>query len=154
MNENNTEINDMNNTNDMNDINDTNNQNTINNTTSINNPNTINITNNINNNMNTRNIMSSMLTSDRLVSQLSLNSNSTNRHFRSDLTRNRLLERYLASDLSSHNDSELLIPPVIWGTTVNIENSMQMFKDFITNYSVENDTPFYDSYLAHVSLSK
>jgi hypothetical protein len=43
---------------------------------------------------------------------------------------------------------------VIWGTTINIEDSMAMFRDFMINYVQEGDLePFYPPYLDHVCKS-
>lgn len=109
--------------------------------------------------------------SELLSTQLSLGTMSTQgrgsqaaRSRRSDIQPTGALERYLASDLNSQQDqrSNILssvadagVPlPVIWGTTVTIEDSMTMFRDFITNYTLDDEeldaTPYYETLLQYV----
>lgn len=98
------------------------------------------------------------------LSQLSLGSErSPAATRRGDIRPSGALDRYLASDLrsevrptspaamSSRGDGGLGVAPVIWGTTVNIEDSMAMFRNFLNNYAEDEiEDPFYPSYLAHV----
>ena len=107
---------------------------------------------------------SQMSRSDLLSTQLSVNSRQSGATLlRGDIQRTGALERYLHSDvrsevrptspgvLSSQGNDYFGAAPVIWGTTINIEDSMGMFRDFMSNYTSEGDIePFYSSYLEHV----
>jgi DNA replication licensing factor MCM4 len=67
------------------------------------------------------------------------------------------LEKYLASenterDLTSVADFSTPAP-VIWGTTVTLEESMGMFRDFIQNYSEEIE-PYYHSLLVSMNQTQ
>jgi hypothetical protein len=79
---------------------------------------------------------------------------------RGDVIATGALEKYLASDISTNNaqvENNLLSsaadfnipPPMIWGTTVTLEESMSMFRDFITNFSIQGE-PYYDALLSSV----
>jgi hypothetical protein len=119
------------------------------------------------------NLVNSRLMSDVLLStQLSLGTMSSQpngsqqaRSRRGDIHPSGRLERYLASDFSNRNTDTLapvpelssvadpVAAPVIWGTTVNIDDSMSMFRDFITNYVADDcidHTPFYNQMLEYV----
>lgn len=97
--------------------------------------------------------------------QLSVGSSRSPALRRGDIQPTGALDRYLASDLrseirptspatggeSSQHDT-ISAAPVIWGTTINIDNSMEMFRNFINNYSEdEMESPFFPDYLGHVS---
>lgn len=61
---------------------------------------------------------------------------------------------FLSSQVASQGQDEFGAAPVIWGTTINIEDSMGMFRDFINNYTKEEENvPFYPTYLEHVKFS-
>jgi DNA replication licensing factor MCM4 len=74
----------------------------------------------------------------------------TPRKRRGDLNPSNTLEQFLASENNSIKlDDPANVDRIIWGTTVNIEDSIRMFRDFVLNYS-ENDTPFYNEVLKNV----
>ncbi|KND01040.1 MCM DNA helicase complex subunit MCM4 [Spizellomyces punctatus DAOM BR117] len=127
-------------------------------------------------------------------SQRNRPASSTPRHRRGDVTGNRFFERILSqSDQGSQGDApprDLMsdiqgpavpssttnatsdpaaIRMVIWGTTVNIAESMQMFRDFITNFTQsqhaadgnneedmmdQDHEPFYPYYLRQLKESE
>lgn len=107
--------------------------------------------------------------SDLLSTQLSVNSHqSAISRRRGDINPSGALERYLASDLrsevrptspahglSSQGGDPFGAAPVIWGTTVNIEDSMALFKDFISNFRLDemDQDPFYASLLLQVCVA-
>ncbi|KAI8899989.1 MCM2/3/5 family-domain-containing protein [Globomyces pollinis-pini] len=110
------------------------------------------------------------LTSDAgPLSVASINSPRHVRNIRGDIQPTAALQHYLASELSSQvngtqtrNDLSSAPdnsnpPPVIWGTTVNIQDSMALFRSFILNYvdpldqSMNiDDTPFYLNLLTYL----
>ena len=110
--------------------------------------------------------------SDNLLStQLSLGTGTSQsrsviqRRNRGDVQATGALDRYLASDLPSSNlnsnrgrdlssAQDVDVPaPVIWGTTISLEDAMTMFKGFITNYAQEDsEDAYYSELLAYVKL--
>jgi DNA replication licensing factor MCM4 len=101
-----------------------------------------------------------------LSTQLSLGTMSSQRtpsqarSRRGDIQPSHRLERYLASDMQRTTDqlvSEANIDPpaqqVIWGTTVNIEDSMSMFRDFLLHYAVDGQ-PYYNELLEFMNQNE
>ena len=103
--------------------------------------------------------------SDLLSTQLSVDSRHSGATIlrRGDIQPTGALEKYLNSEvrseirptspgfLSSQGQDAFGTAPVIWGTTINIEDSMDMFRDFINNYKAEGgNVPFYPNYLQRV----
>ena len=108
--------------------------------------------------------------SDALLStQLSLGTGTSQqraviqRRNRGDVHASGALERYLASDLPSSSArsrggrdlssvADVDAPaPVIWGTTISLEDAMSMFKDFITNYAQpDSEDAYYNELLTYV----
>ncbi|KAJ3172971.1 hypothetical protein HDU88_004430 [Geranomyces variabilis] len=117
-------------------------------------------------------------------SALPRSSQSTPRHRRGDVSGNRLFERFRnhpssqadgplrrnlmeeLGNLSSAADPSSdpsAIRTVIWGTTINIAESMQMFRDFLLNFTHADDVnvaeeegprPFYPALLRQLKLSE
>ena len=99
---------------------------------------------------------------------MSRSGSNTPRRRRGDIHASGALERFLASDhLSSQAADRRLgelrtdatdpinVEQLIWGTTVNIEDSMSMFRDFVLNYSESTNelgerVVFYDGLLRHM----
>lgn len=103
---------------------------------------------------------------DPLFTQLSLGTgHGTPQRRRGDIHPSTALERYLNSE-TRNPSSQLNAPPekgeqtdpaqiakLIWGTTVNIEDSLGMFRDFILNYrdtDAFEQGPFYQPVLQKV----